>query len=75
MADDLDRRFTHHPPGAATIPIHEYLRREFRMLAGRIVELGPSRESSLALTNLEESLMWANAHVARNLDPETGTPR
>lgn len=26
----------------------------------------PSRELSLALTNLEESVMWANAAIARN---------
>lgn len=74
MRGDLDRRFRHHPPGAATIPMHEELRREYRMLAGRVADLGPSREGSLALTALEESLFWANAHVARNLDPDTGIP-
>jgi hypothetical protein len=27
---------------------------------------GPSREKSLALTQLQDSLMWLNAHVACN---------
>ena len=72
---ELAKRFSHHPPGKGTIPVHEYLRSEFRFMAGRVASLGPSRETSLALTALEEGLMWANAHVARNLDPDTGTPR
>lgn len=28
--------------------------------------MGPTRERSLALTHLQESLMWLNAHVACN---------
>lgn len=75
VLDDLDKRYRHHPPGPATIPIHEDLRTEFRLLAGRVADLGSSRETSLALTHLEEALMWANAHVARNLDPQTGEPK
>jgi hypothetical protein len=42
-------------------------RREYKELAHAMNDLLPeSREKSLALTALEESLMWANACIARN---------
>ena len=42
-----------------------------RSAAGALAELmaseaPPSRELSLALTNLEQAVMWANAAIARN---------
>jgi len=37
---------------------------EFAMLLA--CNCPPSRELSLALTNLEDSVMWANAAIARN---------
>ena len=33
----------------------------------------PSRELSLALTNLEQVMFWANAAIARNEKPEEST--
>lgn len=34
------------------------------LLEKRICEIGPCRERSLALTKLDEALMWANAAIA-----------
>lgn len=47
-------------------------RRRFMELFDYIQSVGnPSREQSLALTALQESLMWLNAHVAcHNVDGE-----
>ena len=41
--------------------------KQTKELAYLIDELCPaSREKSLALTKIEESIMWANASIARN---------
>lgn len=56
--DDLNRRFSF----------------SYKALKDGALDLGlvvlrnapPSRERSLALTKLEESVMWANAAIARN---------
>lgn len=46
---------------------YEENRRRFMELFDYVQSVGsPSREQSLALTHLQESLMWLNAHVACN---------
>lgn len=40
------------------------LRTEMELLEKRICEIGPCRERSLALTKLDEALLWANAAIA-----------
>lgn len=67
-AADLDNRFTYHPPRD-----HEQaqryvdIRNEGRRMADIIDGNAPdSREKSLAITHLEEAVMWANAAIARN---------
>ena len=40
------------------------LRTEMEALEKRICEIGPCRERSLALTKLDEALLWANAAIA-----------
>lgn len=40
------------------------LRTEMEALEKRIEEIGPCRERSLALTKLDEALLWANAAIA-----------
>lgn len=74
---ELLRRFTYHPPGPATRVMHDGLRKLEREYAARLDALlpGESREKSLAFTAFEESTFWGHAHLARNLDPETGDPR
>lgn len=63
----LERNFKHHPPrNQATIELHEEVRQRYRDLAEYVCgAMMPDRERSLALTKLEESLMWMNACVAR----------
>lgn len=64
--EELGCRFSYHKPDAARAVTHEQLREEFHALAGLMNVLLPeSREKALAVTNLEQSLMWANAAVAR----------
>lgn len=64
----IDRDFTYHPPpNESTTRAYELLRRQYRGLAHLLAELCPgSREFALAKTKLEESVMWANAAIARN---------
>lgn len=67
MARDLERRFTYHPPQEDQPVRYTEIRDRAKALAFKIVELTPySREQSLALTKLEEAVMWANAAIARN---------
>jgi len=59
--------FKYHAPKPGQTEIYEELRLEARKLADRIAEHCPaSRERSLAITKLEEAVMWANASIARN---------
>lgn len=64
---DVDNRFTHHPPQGDQAQRYEQLRGRAKSLALEIMSLTPpSREQSLAITALEEAVMWANAAIARN---------
>jgi hypothetical protein len=49
----------------ATAPVHARLRRIYIETAQRVSDITPhGREYALAMTTLQESLMWANAAVA-----------
>lgn len=64
---DLANRFTYHPPKAGQPDKYTLIRANARSLAEEINALAPdSREKSLAITSLEEAVMWANAAIARN---------
>ncbi len=66
-ADDLANRFTYHPPRPGQPETYQLIRDRAHALALDITEHAPpSRERSLALTKLEEAVMWANAAIARN---------
>lgn len=63
----IQHNFSYHPPKNDQAPRYQYIRDTARNLALTIVENTPeSREQSLALTKLEECIMWANAAIARN---------
>lgn len=63
---EMDARFTYHPPNADQIPKYNALRSAAKEFAEMVVELCPvSREQALALTNIEQGVMWANAAIAR----------
>lgn len=66
-SDDLKNRFTYHKPKPESVPMFEQIRGRALDFAAQIEQLTPpSRERALALTKLEESVMWANAAIARN---------
>lgn len=79
-SEELERRFTYHPPAAGQPQIYEMIREKARELASFIVWNTPeSREQSLAITAIEEAVFWANAAIARNgqkaaTDPNTLYP-
>lgn len=67
LYDRLDRDFTYHPPKGDQAERYQTIRAEAHKLARKIVQLSPpSREQSLALTNLEDAVFWSNAAIARN---------
>ena len=64
---DIDNRFTYHPPKDGQVETYVIIRSAAREFALLVASLTPvSREQSLAITNLEEAVMWANAAVARH---------
>ncbi|MEM8493760.1 MAG: hypothetical protein AAF663_00050 [Planctomycetota bacterium] len=65
---DIHERVRHHPPkGQATIDKHQTVREETERYMQHIAANVPDgREKSLALTKIEEAMMWANAGIARN---------
>ena len=63
----LDVAFMYHKPKEDQPLRYEKLRAMARSLAEMFNENCPSsRELSLAMTKLEEAVMWANAAIARN---------
>jgi len=67
ISDDINRRFDHHPPkDENTIEDHKAVREEVKATAVFLDLILPEgREKALALTKLEEVLMYANAAIAR----------
>lgn len=66
---DLENRFSYHPVKPEELQEHRY--QEIRRNAKEFGELllqfcPPSRELSLAITNLEQAMFWANASIARS---------
>lgn len=63
---DLENRFVHHPPSPKKAAVHDAIRSQILQLAKELViQLPPGRETSTAITKLEEVMFWANAAVAR----------
>jgi hypothetical protein len=64
---DLEKRFMYHPPKEGQPEKYVCIRDTAKAMAFVLNELCPdSREKSLAMTALEETVMWANASIARN---------
>lgn len=67
MNAQIENNFMYHAPKEGQLEKYDQLRAKAKELAYLIDELcPPSREKSLSMTKLEESIMWANASVARN---------
>jgi len=63
----IENNFKYHAPKDGQPEKYQAIREKAKELAYLIDELCPnSREKSLAITNLEQSVMWANASIARN---------
>lgn len=63
----IENNFKYHPADSAKGKVHDQVRSACKLLAYELDKLLPnSREKSLAMTKLEEVMMWANAGVARN---------
>lgn len=63
---------TNHTPSPGAIHVIEALREGFIALTENVEVACPaSRERSLAVTNLEQALMWAVASIARNQESQS----
>lgn len=67
MPADIDNNFTYHPPKEGQPERYAKIRAKAKELAELIdAECPQSRERSIAMTELEASVFWANAAIARN---------
>jgi len=65
--EDLNNRFTYHPPKPGQADRYVKIRDTAHEFASLLNDECPdSREKSVAFTKLEEAVMWANASIARN---------
>lgn len=65
--EQIENSFTYHAPKEDQPERYVLLRDEAKALALSILKYTPpSREQSLAITHLEESIMWANKAIACN---------
>ncbi len=65
---DIENRFAFHPASTEEKrEAHTSIRQNCKVLADFLNEKLPEgREKSLAITHLEDVMMWANASLARN---------
>ena len=67
MQKRLDNDFTYHPPFGDQVERYTQIRNEGKNFAELCAASCPeSRELSVALTKIEEAVMWANSAIARN---------
>jgi hypothetical protein len=65
-ADELMARLSHHTMDETQVAASTEVRAAAKELAATIVNAAPpGRETSLAVTHVEEALMWANKAIAR----------
>jgi hypothetical protein len=69
-SSDLENRFNYHTPRSTKRrEAHTGIRLSCHELAKYLDEMIPEgREKSLAITNLEQVMFWANAALARQQD-------
>lgn len=72
--EEINSIFTYHAPTGNQPARYETLRSHAREMALLIRDLCPdSRERSLAITNLQQCVMMANASIAIHETPATST--
>ena len=63
----IENNFTYHPPKTGQPERYKLIREKAKELALLFERECPdSREKSIAMTELETSVFWANAAIARN---------
>lgn len=63
----IEKAFTYHQPRESQVKRYTDIRAQGKYFAQLVsCYCPPSREASLALTKIEEAVMWANAAIARN---------
>jgi hypothetical protein len=63
----LEQIFTYHRPFGNQPQRYEWLRKQAKLFAEAVEAFcPPSRERSLAMTAVQEAIMWANASIAIN---------
>ena len=73
--DQIERTFTYQSTAPGQTERYEALRSKAKELALLINELCPeSREKSLAVTNVQQTVMWANAAIALSAPPQAEVP-
>ena len=64
---DIESIFVYHKPFGNQPERYQELREKAREFAEKVVMDCPdSREKSLAITNIQQAVMWANAAIAIN---------
>ncbi|MDC6267733.1 Acb2/Tad1 domain-containing protein [Lysinibacillus fusiformis] len=67
MNQQIENNFKYHAPKEGQPEKYEAIREKAKELAYLLDDLCPnSREKSVAMTNLETTVFWANASIARN---------
>lgn len=65
--EQFENNFKYHSPKEGQTERYQMIRDKVKELAYLIDGNCPnSREKSLAITKIEEAMMWANASIARN---------
>ena len=65
--EQIDNTFTYHKPFSTQLERYQAIRSKAKELAETFKDnASPSRELSLAFTNLQQAVMWANASIAIN---------
>ena len=65
--EQIENNFKHHELKPGQTEKYNLLRQKTKELAYLVDDLCPnSRERALAMTKLEEAVMWANSSIARN---------
>lgn len=67
MNQQIENNFKYHKPKEGQTEKYTQIRDNAKQLAVLLdIECPGSREKALAMTKLEECVMWANASIARN---------
>lgn len=67
MNQQIENNFSYHPPKEGQPEKYQSIRDKAKEFAYVINDLVPnSTEKSIAMTNLEQAVFWANAGIARS---------